>query len=79
MSTARGRNVAYSLLLAGMRPRGYFKLTKHCRELMDRTRNNVDRNNLATLEYSYLILAKSSQVLRRSVRAHKALERRHRK
>lgn len=61
------------------RPRGYFKLAKHCRELMDRTRDKVDRSNLATLEYSYLTLAKSSQVLRRSLRAQKALERRHRK
>lgn len=46
---------------------------------MDRTRDSVDRSNLASLEYSYLTLAKSSQVLRRSVRAQKALERRHRK
>lgn len=46
---------------------------------MGRTRDSVDRSNLASLEYSYLTLAKSSQVLRRAVRVQKALERRHRK
>ena len=61
------------------RARGYFKLAMRCRGLIDRTRDNVDQNNLATLEYSYLTLAKSSQLLRRAVRVQKKLDRRHRK
>ena len=79
-SEAGIRNAARGLLLASMkRARGYFKLAKRCRGLIDQTRDKVDRNNLATLEYSYLALAKSSQVLRRSVRVQKTLERRRRK
>ena len=57
------------------RPRAYLKLAKHCRELRDQARDNVSRSGLATLEWSHLTLAESSQVLRRSVRVQKRLER----
>ena len=74
------RNVACGLLLSKMtRPREYLKRAKRCRELKDQAQDNVSRNQLATLEYSYLTLAESSQVLRRSVRLQKALERHHRR
>jgi hypothetical protein len=74
------RNVACGLLLSRMtRPREYLKRAKRCRELKDQARDNVSRNQLATLEHSYLTLAESSRVLRRSVRLQRALERRHRR
>ena len=57
------------------RPREYLKLAKRCRELKDQARDVVSRSDLATLEYSYLTLAESVRVLRRSNRVHKKLER----
>ena len=77
------RNVAHGPPLArnekGPEDISSFKLATHCRELKDQALDNVSRSQLATLEYSYLMLAKSSQMLRRSVRLQKVLERRHRK
>jgi hypothetical protein len=58
-----------------IRPREYLKLTKRCRALKDEARDVVSRSDLATLEYSYLTLAESVRVLRRSNRVHKKLER----
>ena len=57
------------------RPREYLKLAKRCRELKDQARDVVSRSDLATLESSYLTLAESVRVLRRSNRVHKKLER----
>ena len=73
------RNVAHGPLLAGMRPRRYLKLAKLYGELREQARDNASRNQLATLEHSYLTLAESSQLLRRSVRLQKLLEKSHRK
>src|SRR5262245_57626153 len=61
------------------RPRKYLKLAERCRGLKDQARDNVSRGQLATLEHSYLTLAKSSRMLRRSIRLQRALERRHHK
>lgn len=44
--------------------------------LKDEARDNLSRVQLATLEQSYLTLAKSSQVLRRSLRLQRTIERR---
>ena len=60
-----------------MRPRAYLKLAKRYGELKDQARGNVSRSQFTTLEHSYLTLAQSCQMLRRSVRLQKALERRH--
>ena len=74
------RNVARGFLLARMnRPRQYLKRARRCRELRDEAQDNASRSQLATLERSYIMLAESSRVLRRSVRLQKALERRHRR
>lgn len=66
------------LRLAGMkRAREYLKLAKRVGALKDQARDELSRGQLATLEHSYLTLAKSSQILRRSIRLQKAIERRH--
>lgn len=71
------RNVARGYLLAGMkRARGYLKLAQRYGASKERARDNISRSQLSTLENSYLTLAKSSQVLRRSLRLQKALEKR---
>lgn len=70
-------NAGRTNLLAGMaRPRGYLKLARRVGALKDNTRDNVSRSQLATLESGYLTLARSAQVLRRSIRLQRALEKR---
>jgi hypothetical protein len=61
------------------RARKYLKLAARSRELSGEARDTISRNQLATLEQTYLTLAQSSRVLRHSAKTLKALEQRYRK